>query len=268
MTTPRRTALLIACLAALCSIAISAQAATKLLVHAGAGIRPALDEAAAAFEKKTGVKVEYNYKGSACLLPDVLMSGKGDVYIPGEEYYVKQAVDRKLVKPSYKVVATMTTVIITQPGNPKHIRTLADLAKPGLRLGLGDPEVVACGRAAKQALVNAGVWDKAEKNMVMGAQTVSELSNAVRLGNLDAAIVWNATAALYSARDLAIVPIPEDHAVTSAIPVGVVAASKQARPAQQFVDFLAGAEGRRIFQKHGFGMPAAGRAKTKPGGKA
>jgi molybdate transport system substrate-binding protein len=179
MTTPRRTIPLLMCVAALCSVVVSAQAATKLLVHAGAGIRPALDEAAAAFQKKTGVKVEYNYKGSACLLPDVLMSGKGDVYIPGEEYYVKQAVERKLVKPDYKVVATMTTVIITQPGNPKHIRTLADLAQPGLRLGLGDPDVVACGRAAKQALINAGVWEKVQKNLVMSGQNVSELGNAV-----------------------------------------------------------------------------------------
>jgi molybdate transport system substrate-binding protein len=268
MMTSRRTISAVMCLAVLCFAAISAQAATKLLVHAGAGIRPALDEAAAAFQKRTGVKIEYNYKGSACLLPDVLMSGKGDVYIPGEEYYVKQAVERKLVKPDYKVVATMTTVIIAQPGNPKHIRTLADLAKPGLRLGLGDPEVVACGRAAKQALINAGVWEKVQKNLVMGGQNVSELSNAVRLGNVDAAVVWNATAALYSARDLATIPISEDHAVTSNIPVGVVATSKQARPAQRFVDFLASAEGRRIFLKHGFGMPAASKAKAKPGGKA
>jgi ABC-type molybdate transport system substrate-binding protein len=102
----------------------------------------------------------------------------------------------------------------------------------------------------------------------MGAQNVSELGNAVRLGNLDAAVVWNATAALYSARDLTTVPIRAGHAVTSSIPVGVVATSKQARPAQQFVDFLAGAEGRRIFLKHGFGMPAAGKANAKPGGKA
>jgi molybdate transport system substrate-binding protein len=245
----------------------TAHAQTTILVHAGAGIRPALDEAGAAFQKKSGVRVDYNYKGSACLLPDVLMSGKGDVYIPGEEYYVKQAVDRKLVGADYKVVATMTTVIIAQSGNPKHIAGLQDLAKPGLRLGLGDPDVVACGRAAKEALVNAGVWDEAKKNLVMGGQNVSEVSNAVRLGTLDAAIVWNATAALYTTQDLATIAIPAKYAVTSAIPVAVVTASKQRRAAQQFVSFLAGKEGRRIFLKHGFGMPPTIKGSAEPGGR-
>ncbi len=244
------------------------QAATTLLVHAGAGIRPALDDAATAFTKKTGVKIDYNYKGSGCLLPDVLMSGKGDVYIPGEDYYLKQALQRKLIQPGAKIVASMTTVIIAGPGNPKGIRTLQDLAKPGVRFGLGDPKVVACGRAGQEALTKAKAWSAAQKNQVMSAQNVSELSNAVRLGNLDAAIVWNATAAMYSAQNLTTVPVPAKFAVTSKVPVGVVAKSSHPREAQQFADFLASPEGRQIFLKHGFGVPAAAPAKAKPRGKA
>ena len=162
----------------------------------------------------------------------------------------------------------MTTVIITQPGNPKGIRPLQDLAKPGVRLGLGDPKVVACGRAGQEALAKAKAWEGAKKNLVMSAQNVSELSNAVRLGTLDAAIVWNATAAMYTTHDLTAVTVPGKLAVTSSIPVGVVAASRQGKSAQQFVDFLAGKEGRRIFLKHGFGVPAASKSKTRAGGKA
>jgi molybdate transport system substrate-binding protein len=240
----------------------------KLLVHAGAGIRPALDEAAAAFEKQTGIKVEYNYKGSGCLLPDVLLTGQGDVYIPGEEYYVRQAVARKLVDKSYRIVATMTTVIIARPGNPKHLRTLADLAKPGVRLGLGDPKVVACGQAAKNAFTKAKLWAGAEKNLVMTGQNVSELSNAVRLGNLDAAVVWDATASMYSTRDLAKIAIAPRYSVTYRVPVGVVTKSRQMAMAKRYMDFLAGPEGRRIFLKHGFGLPAAPPAKGKAQGKA
>lgn len=242
---------------ALLVVAVWAQPAPKLLVHAGAGIRPALDEAGAAFEKKTSIKVEYNYKGSGCLLPDVVMSGEGDVYIPGEVFYMKQAVDRKLVSPGYKIVATMSTVLIVPTDNPKKVRTVQDLAKPGMQIGLGDPKAVAIGRAAKDVLTKAGVWGRAEKNMTMGAQNVTELSNAVKLGQLDAAIVWNATCAMYTKREITTIAIPTRYRVTVPVPAGVIKGSEHAKEAQRYVEFLAGPEGRAIFAKHGFGVPTA-----------
>lgn len=256
MNTRRIVLVTLLCLLASAGLLAFARAAapkTTLLVHAGAGIRPALDELGAAFQQKTGIRVDYNYKGSACLLPDVCVSKKGDAYLPGEEYFMKQAVDRGIVKGPYQVVATMTTVIVTQPGNPKKIKSLADLVKPGLRLGLGDPEVVAIGRAARETLVKGGVWEKAKKNIVMSAQNVSELSNAVKLKQVDAAIVWNATAAMYKKSELTTVTILSKHAVCSPVPVGLVTYSKHPKEAQTFINFLASPESAKIFVKHGFG---------------
>jgi molybdate transport system substrate-binding protein len=233
-----------------------------LLVHAGAGLRPALDELGKLYQSRTDVKVDYNYKGSACLLPDVLMSKKGDVYIPGEVYYVTQALDRRLVQPDYRVVATMTTVIIVQPGNPKHIKGPADLTKPGLRLGLGDPKAVAIGRAAKQGLEKANLWDKVQRNVKMTALNVAELGNAVKLKQLDAAIVWDSCAALYGSGDVLRVPLPAQYRVLSVVPAAVVASSKQVREARQYINFLASPEGARVFMKHGYG--AAPKAQAAP----
>jgi len=245
----------------------AAEADTVLMVHAGAALRPALDELGSAFQKKTGTRIDYNYKGSACLLPDVCVSQKGDAYIPGELYFMEQAVERKLVKPDFKVVATMTTVIIVQPGNPKKIKTLQDLAKPGVRLGLGDPEAVAIGRAARECLVKAGVWEKAKANIIMSAQNVSELSNAVKMKHLDAAIVWDATAALYNSKEMVAIAIPAKHTVCSPVPVGALKFTKHSRETQQYLDFLASPEGTRIFVKHGFGAPPKSQTACKTDGK-
>lgn len=249
------------------AIVRAAPARTTLMVHAGAGLRPALDELGALFEKKTGTKIDYNYKGSACLLPDVCVSETGDVYLPGELYFMQQAVDRKLVNPGYKVVATMTTVLIVQAGNPKKIKGVGDLTKRGIRLGLGDPQAVAIGRAARECLVKAGVWKQAQKNLVMSAQNVTELSNAVKLKQLDAAVVWNATAAMYSPKELVTITIPANHAVCSPVPAGALKFSKNPRETQKYLDFLASAEATRIFVKHGFGPPPTPGAPCPPGRK-
>lgn len=231
----------------------SAKANTPLLVHAGAGIQPPLDELGKAFTKKTGVRVGYSYKGSGCLLPDICVSRKGDLYIPGELYYMDQARDRDLIA-THRVVAQMATVLIAQKGNPKRIRSLTDLARRGLRIGLGDPEAIAVGRAARQALVKAGVWEDVQKNIVMSPMNVVELGNAIKLRHLDAAIVWNATAALYG-DDITTSLIPEKWRVDSPIPVGVLKFSKQPTAATQFMNFLATPEARKVFLKHGYDMP-------------
>lgn len=249
------------------AFARAAQAGTTLLVHAGAGIRPALDELGEAFQKKTGTKVDYNYKGSACLLPDVCVSQKGDVYIPGELYFMQQAVDRKLVRSGYRVVASMTTVLVVQAGNPKKIASVVDLGKPGIRLGLGDPEAVAIGRAARECLVRAGVWQAAKKNLVMSAQNVTELSNAVKMKHLEAAIVWDATAALYNQREMRTIPIEAKYATCSPVPAGVLKFSKSGKEAQAYVSFLASAEAKKIFLKHGFGPPVKDPEACKTGEK-
>ena len=222
----------------------------RLLAHAGAGIQPPLDELGKMFEKKTGVRIDYSYKGSGCLLPDICVSEKGDLYIPGELFYMKQATDRRIITKS-KPVAQMTTVIIAQPGNPKKIASLSDMAKPGMRVGLGDATAIAIGRVSRTVLDKAKLRKQVEKNVVMSCMNVVELGNAVKLGHLDAAIVWDGTAALYKGY-VTTVAIPAKYSQTSTIPVGVLKYSKHPKEAAQFMDFLASKEAAPVFEKHGY----------------
>lgn len=230
-----------------------AHARTTLIVHAGAGIRPPLDELGALFDKKNGVKVEYNYKGSGCLLADICFSKRGDVYIPGETFYVKQAQERGFIETS-RVVAQMATVVIVQKGNPKRIAGLKDLTRQGLRIGLGDPKAVAAGRAATETLVKAGILKQVEPNVVMGALNVVELGIGVKLRHLDAAIVWDATAHLFR-DDVEILTLPDEWRVDTPIPVAVLKFSAHPDDAKRFMEFLASDEAAKIFLKHGYGVP-------------
>ena len=121
----------------------------RLLFHAGAGQRSSLNEVAELFkERHPGVRVDYAYKGSGYFLADVTASREGDLYMPGEEFYLKQAVDRGYITdydPKSDIVAYFVTVIITTKGNPKDVRSVKDFVKRGLRVGLGDPKACAIG---------------------------------------------------------------------------------------------------------------------------
>jgi molybdate transport system substrate-binding protein len=150
---------------------------------------------------------------------------------------------------SQKNVCYFVPVILVQKGNPKNIKTLADLARPGLRLGIGNPKACQVGRASEQIFAKNGIAkDAIEKNVVFQSVTVSELGLQVTMGQLDATIVWDATAAFYVDKADAIA-IPPASSEVSSVAVAILKCSEQPAPAQAFVDFLASPDGQAIFRK-------------------
>jgi molybdate transport system substrate-binding protein len=151
-------------------------------------------------------------------------------------------------------VATMETVIITPLGQ-ETVKSLQDLAKSGLKVGLGAAPQVAAGVAAKDVLGKAGLWDAVRKNVTMNALNVVELANSVKLEGLDAAIVWDATAHLVEG-EVRVVPIEAKYTYKTQIPLGTLKFSRHADQAQLFMELVASAEGQDIFKQHGYGAIA------------
>jgi len=141
-------------------------------------------------------------------------------------------------------------VILVQKGNPKNIQGLADLTRPGVKLGLGDERACAIGRTCRLIFEKNGLDLKAiERNVAFRSVTVNELGNHIRLKALDAVIVWDAVAA-YFADYGQVVPIPPEQNVISTVAVGVLKSSPHPQLADEFVEFLTSEEGRAIFRKH------------------
>jgi molybdate transport system substrate-binding protein len=230
---------------------------THLLFHAGAGQRSSLDEIAAVFAARNpGVRVDFSYKGSGYFIADLTASRMGDLYMPGEEYYLLQAVEKGFItdyKPDTDIAAHFITVIITPKGNPKHITTIADFARPGVRVGLADPEAAAIGLWQEKTFTKAGTWDAVKKNTTMFAKCIPELGNAIQLGAIDATVVWAATALLYL-KDIEIVPIEPKYRGLVRLPVALLKLSKQPALARKLKSFILSAEGREIFRSHAYGI--------------
>jgi len=119
----------------------------SLLVYSGAGLRKPMDEIGKVFEEKYNVRIEYSYAGSAQNLSQIELTGKGDVYTPGAMYYGQQAIDKGLVV-NTQDVAYHIPVIAVPKGNPAGIEKVEDLAKPGVKVVLGDKKACAIGKVA------------------------------------------------------------------------------------------------------------------------
>lgn len=229
----------------------------RLLFHAGLGQRMALNEIKVVFEKRNpDIKVNFSYKGSGYFIADITRSKQGDLFMPGEEFYLMQAVERGFLTdydPKTDIPAYFVTVIITPKGNPKNIKRIEDFAKPGIKVGLGNPKSCAIGIWHQKTFKKAGIWDKVKENATLSAKCIPELGNATQHRAIDATIVWATTAVLYL-RDVEIIPIEHKYRGIIRLPVGVLKFARYREEAQKLMDFILSEEGRAIFHKHAYAI--------------
>ena len=232
------------------SAAVTTPAASQgsILVYAGAGLKAPLDEIGPLFTEKTGIAVQYNYGGAGTLVSQMNLTKKGDVFMPGSTTEFKTAKSQGLVNES-KLVAYHVPVIAVQKGNPKNITTLADFARPGLKVALGDANATAIGKASTKMFAALNISAAVEKNVVSRTPTINELTVIMQTGQADAAVL---TLDQYDAKTMDMITIPLSQNVVLITPIGATTFSKNTDAANQFVSFVASDDGKAIFAKHGF----------------
>lgn len=227
----------------------------KIIVFAGAAASPVYNESAHMFESLYNVKVELRLGGSGSLLSAIQIAETGDVYIPGSPEYLLLAnktgiVDLRLTPP--KILAYLVPAIIVQKGNPKHITSLEDLGRPGIRIGIGDPASVCIGLYAKELLEINGLWDIVHKNIIVYAQSCEATATLIYTGAVDAIIGWHVF--YYWNPDKAdIVWIEPSRIPKIGYIAGAVTVFAQDKDlATKFLEFLASSDVHKIWAKYGY----------------
>jgi molybdate transport system substrate-binding protein len=219
----------------------------------GSASKPPMEEAAQAFEKETGIKVYANYGGSGTMLSQIELSKSGDIYIPGSQDYMTKAERAGAVDAaSVQKVAYLVPVIGVQHGNPKNIQSLADLARPGVKVGIGNPEAVCLGLYAVEILDHNNLLADVGKNIVVQAESCEKIATLISLKSVDAVIGWDVFHQ-WGPDNIDVVYIQPDHLPRLAyVPAAVSTFAADNDSAQKFIDFLVSAEGQAIFKKWGY----------------
>ena len=237
---------------------------TVVRLYAGAGLRRAVEALATAFEKETGISISPDYAGSGVLISRARLDAEADLFMPGDVWYVDRLNELAGLIESKTAVAFFVPVIIVRKGNPKNIRTPEDFFRKDVAVALGQAKACQVGRASTKILQKHGL-DRA----ALGAKeslTVNELGVWVKMGDIDAAIVWDAIAANL-AESVETIEIPKDKNVISRVVVGLMTTSRNKGAARKFVDFMTGPKGRAILQAHEY-QTLDPSASSGPGGSA
>ena len=219
-----------------------------LLIYCGAGMKEPMDEIAEIFEEKEGVKIEYTYGGSAQLLSQIELYQTGDAYMPGALAYIQSAMGKGFVDKNQSVVCHVISIVVPK-GNPANITRLEDLAKPGVRVAIGEPTGPAIGQGTKKMLEKDGLWEAVSANAVVKTATVNELLVYVAMDQADAALIYED---LFNPEAMEKIEIPKAQGKVDVVSIGTLTFSNNKEDAEKFMNFVASDEGQAIFAKHGF----------------
>jgi molybdate transport system substrate-binding protein len=234
----------------------------------GSASQPPMDEAAAAFESQTGVKVYLTYGGSGTVLSQMELSQTGDLYIPGSPDYLEKANAKRVTDPAtMKIVAYLVPAICTQPGNPKNIRSLADLTGPGITVGIGNPATVCVGLYAVEILESNHLLNDVYKNIITQASSCANTAALISLKSVDAIMGWSIFHSWNPENIEAVYLQPEQLPRLAYIPAAIATFSQEKEAAGAFIDFLTSAAGQNIFRKWGYDVTEAEARKYAPGAK-
>ena len=224
----------------------------ELFVYCAAGMRYPMEEIAQRYKEEFGVSIQLQYGGSNTLLSQIQVADTGDLYLAGDASYIQRAVDAGLMNEVFDL-ARMKPVLTVLKQNTS-ITSVDDLASSGHRVALGNPDAAAVGKKVRRLLTRSGHWDRVKKNVTENGvfkPTVNEVANDIKLGSVDAGVIWDATAAQYV--ELKQIATPELDAGDALVQMGVLTSSKFPTAALHFARYAAARDkGLRIFREKGF----------------
>ena len=203
----------------------------EVVVFAAASLTEAFDELGAQFgATHPDVKVTFNYAGSQQLAQQLTGGAPADVFAAANQKQMQVAIDGgRIVADAVKPFVHNRLVVILPADNPAGIRTLADLAKPGVKLVLADA-AVPVGQYGLDFLAKASMVPEYTEtysqtvlaNVVSYEDNVRTVLAKVQLGEADAGIVYTSDID-GAARDLIVrLEIPDELNVVATYPMAAV----------------------------------------------
>jgi molybdate transport system substrate-binding protein len=224
---------------------------TGLLIHAGAMLRPAVEETIERFADREGIgKVDTVYNGCGLLVAGMKNGARPDAYFACDEKFLDDVQDLFAAGRRFSANAL---VIVVPKGNPKQIRSVEDLTKPGAKVGIANPARSALGQVTLRTLRKRGLEETLKGNVIADAATGDFLINMIRANAFDAVIVYRSNALATPHNVAEHFDVVEIDAADAAVqPFAVAKDSPRKYLARRLEAALAKARSRERFEKLGF----------------
>ncbi len=228
---------------------------TELSALVASNAKAAFEELVKDFEAKhKGVTVKAEYLGGATIGKRIDNNEAVDVVLVGSTILDKET---QLTDPPTPVLQNKETILVPK-GNPAKIKSLKDLANPGVKLSMGTPSS-AVGKLAGQVLQKASAdygFDfitSVRKNIAVQSEKGSDVVDAIG-PKANAGITFASDVNPAKFDDIA---IDDKYNVVSVYSMTVTKNAKNAALGKEFVAMVAGPQGQAILKKFHYMAPPA-----------
>ena len=250
---------LAAALAALLLGALPAAVRAAPGVAAASDLKFALEEIAAGFTRETGKPVRLTFGSSGNFRRQIAQGAPFEIFLSADESYVLALAHDGLLEDEGTLYALGRLVLFAPTGSPvdpdRGLAQVSELARAGRidKFAIANPVHAPYGRAAKQALEQAGAWKALEGHLVLG-ENVSQAAQFAMSGSAAAGLfAYSLTfsPAVSGRGRFALVP-ESAHAPLRQRMALVKGAGEEARA---FYRYLQGPAARAVFSRYGFNLP-------------
>ena len=247
----------LSCVGLAFAVAVSGTAARAeaLQVSAAASLTDGFQEIGGVYSKQhPGDRVEFSFAGSQAIRMQIEQGAPVDVFASADLVQMQPLVNARLVDTAH--IFTHNRLVVIASRKSGKVRSLPDLARPGISVVVGGP-TVPVGRYTSEVLTKLGQrYGKDFKSQVMANVVSDEVSvrsvlTKVVFGEADAGFVYTTDAA-GSGSEVLLIDIPARFNITAAYPIAVVSRTSNRRGAEAFMSLVLGRMGQDILAKHGF----------------
>jgi molybdate transport system substrate-binding protein len=224
-----------------------------LTVFAAASLQNALEDAGKAFTAKTGTPVRFSFAASSALARQLEQAAPADLFASADLDWMDWVAARNLIKKDTRLELLGNRLVLVAPvGGPDSVALTKDGLAAALnngRIAMGDVSAVPAGKYGKTALEKLGLWDGVSNNIAQ----VENVRAALRLVSRKEAplgIVY-ATDAKADPEVKVVATFPTESHAPIVYPFAVTANATH-KAAAEFLAFLAGPDGKPLFEKQGF----------------
>ncbi|MEM9400611.1 MAG: molybdate ABC transporter substrate-binding protein [Verrucomicrobiota bacterium] len=207
----------------------------KLFLYCAAAMKPAIAKIATQYTEKFDIEINIQYGGSGTLLSNLRVTKIGDLYLAADQSYIEEAAKYELIQ-DVQALASIRPVIGVREGNPRQIKSLQDLTQETIKIALGNPQTASIGRQSQKLLQEAGLWDALQQNIVVLKPTVNDLANDLKIGAVDAVIIWNAIS--YQYPEIESITFPESNGYQKKVSLAVLKSTQNSSEAHRFLRYV------------------------------
>lgn len=222
--------------------------AKTIRVAAASDLARAFTEVGAKFEAKTGVKTVFDFGSSGLLAKQIEQGAPFQLYAAANRAFAEQVVKSGKCDASTLALYSRGRVVLFSKNGV--IPKLEDLTDPKYkRIGIANPDHAPYGKAAKQALEKAGIYDAVKDRLVL-AENVQQAMTYAKEGSVDISFVALSLAIANETKAYLAVELDlHDPLEQTMVVCGSGPATESAK---ELAKYIVGDEGRTIMESYGF----------------